>query len=425
MRTFVVGSLALAACPAGSQPTTSRGLVVAPEAGDRLAYCARPLVVTLKVDSVAAPGAHLVAGTGELRGDEGAGRHPEADEILYVVEGWGHATVGADTIPLGPGSIVHVPPGVAHRLVSTGRRPMTYFFVLGPDGSSQGLRQASTIGCAEGPASATASTAPKPPMASAAGAGRAVWIDPSAGDRIAYCLFPLTITTKIDSASAPGTRLTAAAGALRRGAEVGTHPIGDEVALFTRGSGRAFIGTDTVAVRAGSVTFVPQGAVHGFINDGEGTLEYVVVYQRGFSSAGFRRLAARPGPHCPAPDAGGRGDSTEQELAWLQRDWAQAAVRGDADAFARFMDERFVVVSRGASRTRAEWVESVRTRKAAYDSVAYRDVQVRVYGDTAVVSGEYVQRATLRGASANTTGVFVSTWVRRGGRWLAVGSIYP
>jgi mannose-6-phosphate isomerase-like protein (cupin superfamily) len=82
--------------------------------------------------------------------------------------------------------------------------------------------------------------------------------------------------------------------------EFGTHPVGDEVALFTHGSGRAFIGTDTVAVRAGSVTFVPQGAAHGFINDGPGTLEYLVVYQRGFSPAGFRRLATRPGPYCPA-----------------------------------------------------------------------------------------------------------------------------
>ena len=300
MRPLLVGgvALALATHPASSQPTMARGLVVAPEAGERLEYCARPLVVTLKVDSVAAATTHLVAGIGELRGDEGAGRHTTADEILYVVDGWGHVTVAADTVALAPGSIVHVPPGVAHRLVSTGRRPMTYFFVLGPGGAAGGLRRASTIGCAGAPA--VPSPAPQSPRSSETGAGRAVWLDPGAGDRITYCLFPLTITTKIDSSSAPGTRLTAAVGALRRGAEYATHAVGDEVALFTGGSGRAFVGSDTMAVRAGSVTFVPQGTPHGFINDGEGTLEYVVVYQRGFSPAGFRRLGARPGPYCPA-----------------------------------------------------------------------------------------------------------------------------
>jgi mannose-6-phosphate isomerase-like protein (cupin superfamily) len=301
MRMLVTGGfiLTLASRLAFAQATTIRGLVVAPEAGERLAYCSRPLVVTLKVDSVAAAATHLVAGTGELRGDEGAGRHTATDEILYVVEGWGHVTVGGETIALGPGSIVHVPPGVAHRLVSSGQRPMTYFFVLGPGGSARGLRQASLIGCAGAPAAPVASRAHPSSRPADTVVARAVWLDPGAGDRITYCLFPLTITTKVDSASAPGTRLTAAAGVLRRGTEFGTHPVGDEVALFTHGSGRAFIGPDTVAVRAGSVTFVPQGAAHGFIADGEGTLEYVVVYQRGFSPAGFRRLAARPGPYCP------------------------------------------------------------------------------------------------------------------------------
>ena len=287
--------------PATASPS-ARGLVVPPGAGERLTYCQRPLVLALKVDSSVAPTTRLLAGVGELRGDEGMARHRAADEILYVVRGWGHAVLGEDTVPLGPGSIAHVPPGVPHRLVSRGAAPLEYFFVLGPASSAEGFRRAASLGCADRATAAAASGTSTPPAPSMAVRGdpRAVWFDPGIGDRISYCPFPLVITTKVDSASASGTRLTAAVGSLRRGAEVGTHADGDEVVYITHGRGRAFIGTDTTAVEAGSVTLVPAGTRHGFVNDGGGTLEYVVVYGRGFSPAGFRRLAARPGPYCQA-----------------------------------------------------------------------------------------------------------------------------
>ena len=111
--------------------------------------------------------------------------------------------------------------------------------------------------------------------------------------------FPLVITTKVDSNTAPGSRVTAATGALRRGSEEGTHRDRDEVVYITHGRGRAFIGNDTTAVEAGSVTFVPRDTRHGFINDGDGVLEYVIVYTDGASPGAFRRLASRPGPYCP------------------------------------------------------------------------------------------------------------------------------
>jgi mannose-6-phosphate isomerase-like protein (cupin superfamily) len=276
--------------------------VLAPGAGERLRYCGRPLVLTLTVDSVTAPTTRLVAGFGELRGDEGESRHGAADEILYVIAGWGYAAFGADTVPLGPGSVAHVPPGTSHRIVSTGARPMRYHFVLGPSSSAAAFRRAATRGCA--PPAGAAPPAPAPsaptPVASAT-PRRATVLAPGEGPRINYCLFPLVITAKVDSTSAPATRLTAAAGSLRRGAEVGTHRASDEVVLITHGRGRAFIGADTTAVEAGSVTFTPAGTEHGFINDGDDTLDYFIVYSSSFGRSGFRALAARPGPYCPSP----------------------------------------------------------------------------------------------------------------------------
>ncbi|HYW31550.1 MAG TPA: cupin domain-containing protein [Gemmatimonas sp.] len=283
-----------------TQPRT--GLVLAPGAGERLTYCERPLVLTLKVDSVTAPTTRLVAGMGELRGDEGEARHSVVDEILFVVSGWGYAAFGSDTVPLGPGSVVHVPPGTSHRIVSTGAIPMRYHFVVGPSVSAAAFRRAAARGCLSGPTSASGALPPAAPPSPTAGAPwqRATVLAAGEGPRVNYCLFPLVITNKIDTTSVPATRMTAAAGTLRRGMEVGTHPAWDEVVLITHGRGRAFIGADTTAVEAGSVTFTPAGTTHGFINDGDDTLDYFIVYSGSFGRSAFRALASKPGRYCPS-----------------------------------------------------------------------------------------------------------------------------
>ncbi|PYQ16977.1 MAG: hypothetical protein DMF80_03065 [Acidobacteria bacterium] len=46
----------------------------------------------------------------------------------------------------------------------------------------------------------------------------------------------------------------------------------------------------------------------------------------------------------------------------------------------------------------------------------------RVYGGTAVVSGEYVQKGLTQGEPESVSGVSVTTWLRRDGRWQAIAS---
>lgn len=283
---------------AGDGAEALRGLIIPPNGGETFEYCSRPLSLVLKVDSVSAPGTNLVAGTGEIRGDEGIGRHPGSHEVIYIRDGWGYAVFGGDSTQLGPGSVIYVPPATPHRLISTGDAPMSYFWVLGPRSSGEGFRRAAAIGC-DGEPPPAAAPAPEPVDPAVAGA---VVFPPGSGERITYCPFPLTITFKVDAESVEGTLLVAARGALRRGSEVGNHAV-DEVVLITHGNGLAFVGPDTVPVEPGSVVFTPRGARHGFINDGAGTLEYFIVYGP-FDSprprTGFRNLAASPGRWCPA-----------------------------------------------------------------------------------------------------------------------------
>jgi mannose-6-phosphate isomerase-like protein (cupin superfamily) len=147
------------------------------------------------------------------------------------------------------------------------------------------------------PPRATASLVTSSPTGDSTRSGRV--IAPGVGERLVYCELPLVLTVKVDSGSAPGTRLRAASGVLSRGSEFGVHRDADEVLYVTRGRGHAVVGADTVPVEPGSVMFVPQSTPHGLVNSADQPLEYFVVHTPQTSAAGFRRRAAMPGPYCP------------------------------------------------------------------------------------------------------------------------------
>jgi mannose-6-phosphate isomerase-like protein (cupin superfamily) len=318
-------SLVLAACAAaacstarsGSTPSTAvvaepsasvaarDGYVVAPSGGERLDYCARPVTVTIKVDSVTAPTTRLVAGVAELRGDEGLGTHRGSDEVIYVLRGSGRAALGSDTASLGPGVLAFVPQGVTHRLVSTGIEPLVYFFAHAPRTSARGFRDAARVGCPEtasadpAPRGLGARNEPLAPAVSDAPPSRPRVVKHDEGERLVYCDLPLVLTVKVDSGSAPGTRLRASRGLLTGPELGGVHRDADEVLYVTRGQGRAVIAGDTLPLEPGSTMFVAQGTTHGLYATSD-TVEYLVVHSPQASAAGFRRRAARPGPHCPS-----------------------------------------------------------------------------------------------------------------------------
>ena len=165
-------------------------------------------------------------------------------------------------------------------------------------GISQGCAAARTIQVeSDTPARATASSATPSAVSDSVGSGRV--IAPELGERLVYCELPLVLTVKVDSGTAPSTRLRAATGVLGRGSEFGVHRDADEALYVTRGRGHAVVGADTVPVAPGFVMFVPQGTPHGLVNSSDQPLEYFVVHSPQTSTAGFRRRAARSGPYCP------------------------------------------------------------------------------------------------------------------------------
>lgn len=107
----------------------------------------------------------------------------------------------------------------------------------------------------------------------------------------------------------------------------------------------------------------------------------------------------------------------EKELMQLERDWCGASVKGDAaDIGAILADDYTDVVLTGTVANKAQSLADVKTDKATVCEIDM--MQVRVYGDAAVVVG----RVTEKSATFNGQYRYTDTYIRRDGRWICVAS---
>ena len=58
--------------------------------------------------------------------------HTDAEEGLYVLEGYGQIICDGESVALEPGSFVFIPPGVRHQVQNTGDDPIKFFYAFSP-----------------------------------------------------------------------------------------------------------------------------------------------------------------------------------------------------------------------------------------------------------------------------------------------------
>ncbi|MEP7075870.1 MAG: nuclear transport factor 2 family protein [Acidobacteriota bacterium] len=111
------------------------------------------------------------------------------------------------------------------------------------------------------------------------------------------------------------------------------------------------------------------------------------------------------------------------ELTQLEKDIGQANVRRDKTFFERIDADEFIFTdSGGGLTTRAEDVASLDKPAREFKLVSYEvdDVQVRVYGKTAVVTGRATTVSKGKEREVTNRSRFTDVFVRRGGQWQIV-----
>jgi ketosteroid isomerase-like protein len=107
-------------------------------------------------------------------------------------------------------------------------------------------------------------------------------------------------------------------------------------------------------------------------------------------------------------------------LLYMEHEWNDASKRGDVAWFDRnYADDATDISSRtGAIHTKAEEIASMKTDKTVLDSLELSNLNVRVEGNAAVITGiNRVKGHDAQGKPFDRSTRFTDTYVKRDGRW--------
>ena len=117
----------------------------------------------------------------------------------------------------------------------------------------------------------------------------------------------------------------------------------------------------------------------------------------------------------------GAGTSAVETIRSLEEERNRAIVHGDAAALERMTTDDYTFITlRGELRTKAEIVRDFRSGAAKYQSREISDLNIRVYGDAAVVTGRAGQKGAENGKDYSGDYWFTRVYVKQKGRWMTV-----
>ena len=107
----------------------------------------------------------------------------------------------------------------------------------------------------------------------------------------------------------------------------------------------------------------------------------------------------------------------EQELRNLVRHWDEAYVTGDTATLDRLLADEFSFVG---GPKKSEYLASFKTSQLVIQSAVSTDIEVQVYGDSAVLTGVDTITGKTRDQTLVTRWLYLDVWIKRAGRWQCV-----
>jgi ketosteroid isomerase-like protein len=113
--------------------------------------------------------------------------------------------------------------------------------------------------------------------------------------------------------------------------------------------------------------------------------------------------------------------SAEQQVRNLDKQAREAAIHGDSEFEAQYTASDYMSISAsGAVSTREQTLARVRSGDIKLSSIDVDEEQVRVYGDTAVVTGRVHVLGAVKGQAIDHKARYTRVWVRQSGAWKLV-----
>ena len=110
-----------------------------------------------------------------------------------------------------------------------------------------------------------------------------------------------------------------------------------------------------------------------------------------------------------------------EEVIATAREWDRAMVTNDAEAIGRYMDEDWTIIgSDGSVGDKASFLALIESGTLSHDVMESDEMNVRVYGDSAVVTSRGVSGGQYQGRAFHEVERVSCVFVRREGLWKCV-----
>mgnify|MGYP003440366991 CR=1 FL=1 len=113
----------------------------------------------------------------------------------------------------------------------------------------------------------------------------------------------------------------------------------------------------------------------------------------------------------------------QEELLTFEREFSQAVAGNDVAAIGRFVADDWVIVDAdGRVIDRSRFLNVIESGALSHESMESTDVEVRLHGDTAVITGITTSTGQFMGQAFSTRERATDVLARVDGRWLCVFS---
>ena len=115
------------------------------------------------------------------------------------------------------------------------------------------------------------------------------------------------------------------------------------------------------------------------------------------------------------------GTSVEDQLKKMEKDRAAAVVKGDVAALEGMTSDDYILINaNGQVSDKATTMNNIKTGNIKLTANDISDLKVRVYGNTAVVTGKSDAKGSIGGRELKGPVMFTRVYVKKNGKWQSV-----
>lgn len=119
-----------------------------------------------------------------------------------------------------------------------------------------------------------------------------------------------------------------------------------------------------------------------------------------------------------------KSDVASKVLA-LESKWNDAYKRGDIAVMNSLLSDDFIItVEDGTTYSKAGYIAHTGGGSTAVEISDMTDLKVRLHGNTAVITGAYHEKGTIKGKPYEYHDRFTDVWMNVDGRWQVIASHY-